>query len=297
MHQRFFNTCMAGAATCLALIAALAAKRMRITIVPRQVAWIGALVLALVGIACFYRWRREEKLTNLVVVTIWAVIFTNLALIPMYALARRQVNLADTTLARMDAQLGFEVPVALQLVRRWPLLRRSQEIAYVALLPLMGLAIIVPPLAGAMRRAKEFVVGTVVAGIISFSLFGIVQAIGPWSIYPYEPHAAQAEVQRVFLSLKQPGDYHFDLNHVEGLISFPSFHTILAVLSAYALWPVRKLRWPAALIAGAVVVSTVTTGWHYVVDTYVGLAISVATVGTAKAYSWVEQRLKDMGRE
>src|SRR5262249_55436 len=58
----------------------------------------------------------------------------------------------------------------------------------------------------------------------------------------------------------------------------------LAVLAAAALWPVRYLRWPAAVLAALIVVSTVTTGWHYVSDVLGGLALAALSLAVARGY-------------
>jgi membrane-associated phospholipid phosphatase len=39
----------------------------------------------------------------------------------------------------------------------------------------------------------------------------------------------------------------------------------------------RLLRWPAFLIAALIIVSTMTTGWHYGVDVIAGVAIAAGS--------------------
>jgi membrane-associated phospholipid phosphatase len=69
---------------------------------------------------------------------------------------------------------------------------------------------------------------------------------------------------------------------VVGVVSFPSFHVIWAVLSARALWPMPGLRIVGAVMALLVAVSTVTTGWHYVVDVLAGLVMAAVALGVAR---------------
>ncbi len=59
-----------------------------------------------------------------------------------------------------------------------------------------------------------------------------------------------------------------------GVVAFPSFHVILAVLSVIALWNLRWLRWPAFAFGTAICISTMTTGWHYAIDVIGGLAVT-----------------------
>jgi hypothetical protein len=52
-----------------------------------------------------------------------------------------------------------------------------------------------------------------------------------------------------------------------GIVCFPSFHVIWAVLSGWSLWSIKPLRILGAELASLVVV---TTGWHYVCDVLAG---------------------------
>jgi membrane-associated phospholipid phosphatase len=62
-----------------------------------------------------------------------------------------------------------------------------------------------------------------------------------------------------------------------GIVSFPSYHVVLAILSAIALSSVRRLRAPAWILAVLVCVSTVLTGWHYGIDVLGGLLVAMIT--------------------
>jgi Flp pilus assembly pilin Flp len=69
-----------------------------------------------------------------------------------------------------------------------------------------------------------------------------------------------------------------DLRHLQGLVTFPSFHVILAALFVYAL---RGIGWacPAAFVFNvAVVVSTLPAGGHYMIDAPGGLAVTFIAV-------------------
>lgn len=68
------------------------------------------------------------------------------------------------------------------------------------------------------------------------------------------------------------------LNHVEGLITFPSVHTSWALLMT---WGFRQNRWlfpPLLLLYLAVVGATLTTGWQYESDVFGGVVVAVLVV-------------------
>jgi hypothetical protein len=277
---------VAGAALC-----AWGLHAARMSVPPAQLLPRLALLGLLLGAAAFYRWRRLEKPVNLILMTFWAVFFSNLLLLPMYVAARQRPELCDALLARADAALGVEVPDVLRLVDRFPAVAGALAFVYGTLIFLMTMAVMLPPLFGRMDKAKEYALACLAAAAISMPIFAAFQALGPWSYYGYAPSPHQAESMRTFLALKTDGPIELDLSDLNGLICFPSFHTILAVLAAAALWPFPYLRWFAAVLAGLIVVSTVTTGWHYLADVAGGLLVAPASLALARGYLWLEPRV------
>jgi membrane-associated phospholipid phosphatase len=87
---------------------------------------------------------------------------------------------------------------------------------------------------------------------------------------------------------------------MDAIICFPSFHAIWAIFCAAALWGFRLLRLPVALLSGMIVVSTVTTGWHYVSDVVAGVAVAGLSLVIANVClphgSSCSQQLKPVAR-
>ena len=73
-----------------------------------------------------------------------------------------------------------------------------------------------------------------------------------------------------------------------GLITFPSFHAIVALTGLYAAYPIRCLFWPAALFTGPILISTLPVGGHYAIDVIAAVAIVAVSI------LWVERRRKTL---
>jgi membrane-associated phospholipid phosphatase len=66
-----------------------------------------------------------------------------------------------------------------------------------------------------------------------------------------------------------------------GIVSFPSFHVVLAILSAVALSCIRPLRAPVWILAAMICASTIVTGWHYAIDILGGLVVAMISIPVA----------------
>jgi membrane-associated phospholipid phosphatase len=77
------------------------------------------------------------------------------------------------------------------------------------------------------------------------------------------------------LTRLRDGTFHrFDLMHTEGLISMPSYHAILGTLTVLACWPTRA-RWPVFAFNVVMLIATVHSGAHYLVDVLAGILLAV----------------------
>jgi membrane-associated phospholipid phosphatase len=76
---------------------------------------------------------------------------------------------------------------------------------------------------------------------------------------------------------------YFDPFHLQGMVTFPSFHAAAAVLTAYAVRGVQFIRIPVLAFSLLMIVSAVPEGGHYLVDVIAGVLIAVACI-VVRAY-------------
>ena len=107
-------------------------------------------------------------------------------------------------------------------------------------------------------------------------------------IEPYQLRVDQQNFLQHFHALRAGEFPVVSMSNLEGLITFPSFHTTWALLVAYAF---RHYRWfflPMVLLNLAVVVATMTTGWHYAADVLGGILTAAVAIGIAKLIGQAE---------
>jgi hypothetical protein len=288
MNNRAFHLTLAVVAAMTLALSIYGTRAARIAVPPGRITPLATVCLLLLAPAAFYRWRKMQTFVDFFLVGFWALLLSNLYTYPMYIAARQDVELSDALLARWDRALGIEVPDVLNLTRAHPPVSRFLDVCYMSLVWFMGLTLIVLSLCGRMRAVKEYFISVLAAALISIPLFAVFRAVGPWHYYGYAPDAEQERTMNVLFALRARDWFVFD-SEVAGLIAFPSFHTILALQTAIAWRAVPYLRWPAAALSALIVVSTVTTGWHYVSDVVAGVAVVLVAFAAAKVYARLDQ--------
>lgn len=182
---------------------------------------------------------------------------------------RLGVPLRDAFFLYADRTLGFNLPAIMRFASTHSLGFINRTYGWVV--PLMVVAILAPALGGFSVAAQRFALANAIAELVSIPMFMLAPAIGPWVGYGFRANAGQIAVQASIFLLRAGSP-----PRTGGIICFPSFHVIWAVLSAAALWDIKWLRIPCLFLTTLIVASTLTTGWHYAVDVLAGLLIAAA---------------------
>jgi PAP2 superfamily len=213
----------------------------------------------------------------------WELLLAVVLPFPVLIAARLRTPLQDSLFGHIDQSLRVSVPgITAWADHHWigMVLNRS----YAWLLPLLAVAALAPALMGKMKCAREFLLANLVAFAIGLPMFALLPAVGPWYYYHLTPTPAQAACWNQLLLLRLPGPYIFH-EQAAGVVCFPSFHVIWAILGAAGLWEFRTIRIPVALLSGMIIVSTLTTGWHYFSDVLAGIAVAALSMAIARVYA------------
>jgi len=261
----------------LVLISLLGCKLTAIdTNVADRVKQLLILELIVSPVPIYWHWRRRPDFRDSSAVILWTLLISATLSFPILTAARLHLPLRDPLFASVDAALGIRVPSMIAWAQDHRL-AETFDTAYSLLKPLLLLAALVPALAGKLKFAKEFLMANIVAFAIAIPLFAFLPGIGPWDYYHLVPKSHQLACQSEILSLRLPGIYTYNWQEAH-IICFPSFHVIWAVLSARVLWVFRLLRIPVSALAAVIIVSTMTTGWHYFSDVLGGLIVAPISI-------------------
>ena len=243
----------------------------------------GTVLAVVVSGSVFYR-RREPRFTLCLVALMQITMFSAAFVCLTYLATAMNRPLVDGSLAAWDHALGFSLPDIVAWSVAHPLIARPLDWVYASMLWQTAALVGILGLLGDRKALETFVLRMMVAGLVTFAIFLFMPAEGPFSAYGYAPSKGQAVYLDHFHTLRSGARTCFDLADAQGLITFPSFHTIWAILIAAAVWHRRWVRVPFALLNAGVIASTLTTGWHYGVDVLTGIVIAAIVCWTTTAW-------------
>ncbi|MBI3838446.1 MAG: phosphatase PAP2 family protein [Planctomycetia bacterium] len=242
-----------------------------------------ATCLALSSVAIFYRVYRPEPgfvlcLKALVALVAFSAVFSML----VYCLAIAGRPLGDTTLAAVDAALGLSAADLVEWTSARPVLALVMRLVYFSIIPQTIFAIVWLGFSNQRASLDKFLVRFMLGGLISAIAFYLLPAKGTCESYALAVPSHYEKILEHLDSLRHGGRTLITWRDAEGLITFPSFHTIWAVLLIAAFWRRGWIFYPVALTNVAVVISTVTTGMHYFADVIAGLVVCAVLIPATK---------------
>jgi hypothetical protein len=234
-------------------------------------------------LALYYHDKNQLERMDAALTIPWAITFGFCIISVVEASARIHFPLRDIGYGAFDSMLGVSVPA----IQQWASHHEAGRIAnasYPVLDWFLLAALLVPALAGRATAARSFLLANVIAFAISIPIFTLWPAIGPWYAFHSVASPSQLGVQSEILGLHNGGPQTL---HLAGVVCFPSFHVIWAILAAWSISTFRVMRVPAAMLCTLIISSTLTSGWHFFCDVLSGCVISVISLLGAQALEFM----------
>ena len=94
------------------------------------------------------------------------------------------------------------------------------------------------------------------------------------NLYTLPSYAHVADLYK----MRGDGENIIDLSNMKGIITFPSFHTSLAIILTWGFWAISWLRVPFLLLNSVMLAAIPVTGGHYLTDMIAGAAIAIMMI-------------------
>jgi hypothetical protein len=232
----------------------------------------------LASIALFYRFTgRSSQLYEASHYTALWTAFTISAAIFTYLTASLKLPLHEVEFARLDAALGFDWYRWVESIKFHPALELLLLCAYNSFLPQIIGSIMYFAFTRRSDHNNELLGGAMVSLLATAVLAGLLPAIGPH--FP----GATPLCQRALIAVRE-GQSKFALAEMQGIITMPSYHTVLAILLIYVHRPPSRWFLPLAVLNALMLLSIPSEGPHYLVDMLAGGAVAAVSIPlTARA--------------
>ncbi len=208
------------------------------------------------------------------------ILFTIVGSIFNYLLLPLSREPTDIALARFDAFFGFHWPSFVEWASHYPRIGVLLQVVYATSLPQLLIVIFVLGFSGRLRLLHHFLLTGVIGALLAIICWSFFPSFGASSIY----HLPQAVTDAVPLAvgpdygaelveLGRHGSTYLSPKNVLGVIGFPSFHTVMAAMSAVFMIRIRWLG-PIFLVVNVLMMpAIIIQGGHNLADLMGGLAV------------------------
>jgi membrane-associated phospholipid phosphatase len=197
--------------------------------------------------------------------------------------------LKDAWLAEMDHHLGFDWIGLLSFANSNPTLSWMLVQAYKSTGVIFAGVFVWLSLMGQAERLAEFIAVICISSIAVAAGMVLIPAAGAYTHYnPPQELFSNFSVDagmwhyKLLMTLRTDASPVIDLAKAEGMVTFPSFHTVLGIVTTYALRDTRWIAAPVLLLNGTMIVATLPEGGHYLLDVIAGGMIAVIAIATVR---------------
>jgi membrane-associated phospholipid phosphatase len=249
----------------------------------------GATALCLAGFWLYETRRPDPRLASALGGTAQIVTFAAVGAPVSYIATSLDLPLRDGWFAATDRALGLDWSALLNWMDAHASVHPVFSAIYSSLMPQTVVVVLALAMTGRFVWLRMFVLAFIISTIVTIVIAAFVPAEGVWGFHKLSaashPHIVPATREmhlHVFHGLRDGSFRQLMAMGADGIVTFPSLHTALALIITVALWPIPVLRWIGLAINTLMLVSIPVDGGHYFIDMLAGLAIAWVSVVAAK---------------
>jgi hypothetical protein len=252
---------------------------------------LALLSLALAAGGVFYeRIRKDERLAAMLFGTSFLIGMSASFSLMNYLLLTVAGHRIDVPLAAIDRALGVDWPALMAFVAHYPVTNLVLQLVYISVLPQIALLVVALGLKGRPEQIYALCLSVAAGAAIAIFIWTLAPSFGAFSVYELPPsianHLALAldgHYAKALVHLLANGPGRISPSDAQGLIGFPSYHAVMALLVAWHARHLPVIRWFAFGLNAVVLVATPIQGGHHVVDVLAGFAVAALAILFARS--------------
>ncbi|MDE1991712.1 MAG: phosphatase PAP2 family protein [Rhizobiaceae bacterium] len=258
------------------------ARAVGLKIDPMEFIKFSAFALAVVAVfSPICSWRKIPSLRSVVEAIGFGMLMTGPIIVMAYVAAMANQPLQDQRLIAMDQNLGIDWHALIAFIDAHAMLAQTLWIAYRTFGMQLILLPVVLGVSGQSARAYQMMAAYGLICIFANIISIWYPALGTYTALSIDIHQFKnidgslgVDFPAQLLAVRNDPNFVLDRGHVSGIISFPSVHAAVAILCAWAAWPMKLFRWPVLILNVLMLSSAVPEGAHYVVDLISGIGVA-----------------------
>jgi hypothetical protein len=245
------------------------------------VGWIRVyfILIFLIAVGFIYGYSgRSRRLSDAGNYAALWVAFSAAGAISTYLAATFAMPLRDAEFVAIDSWMGFHWLAWYGFIEAHRLIQLPLFIAYFTFLPQIIGSILYFAHTRQTSRNAEMLWISMLALIVTTIISAFLPAVGPYVHF----FGRQTADIVVLMSLRAGGAHTFPIDRMQGIITFPSFHTTIAIIFIYVHRPPSRSFVPVAILNGLMLMGIPSEGHHYLVDMISGAAVAAVCIAAVR---------------
>lgn len=252
---------------------------------------LALLLPPLVAASAWYRRARGEAgISAAFGVAAFLIVFPAASSLMSYLLFTIAGPRIDTALAAADHSLGFDWPSMMALAAGHPLANSLLGFAYVSVMPQTLILLLLLGYRSDLANLYGLALALAFGAVITLAVWTAFPSFGAFSVFNLPAPVASKlglvlgfDYARDLVAMLKDGPAYISPRELRGVVGFPSYHTLQALLLA---WYARRLpfwRWVGLGLNAMVLLAVPIHGGHHLVDMLGGLAATMLAIVLAGA--------------
>jgi hypothetical protein len=253
---------------------------------------IASASLGLAAVGLFYVFiRKDARLSAMLLGTSFLIAFSAAFAVLNYFLLTIAGPRIDNILAAVDRAMGVDWPAMMAFAADHPKFNFVLLLAYRSVM--FQIAFLIACL-GWRARSDEilsFCLALAAGAAVTVTIWTLSPSFGAFSVYELPANvqgrltlALDSRYAHELAALLTNGPGRISPNELKGLIGFPSFHIVLAILVTWYARSWKVIFLPLSVLNTVVLVSTPIQGGHHVIDLVGGIAVAALAI---KFVAWL----------
>ncbi len=241
---------------------------------------LACILISLLAIGFLYGYSgRSRRLSDAGHYAALWVAFSVADFILTYLAATLTMPLRDAEFVAIDAAMGFHWLAWSRFIWAHRVIRLPLFIAYFTFLPQIIGSILYFAHTEQTGRNAELIWIAMLGLIITTIVSAVLPAVGPYVHF----FGRQTGDIVVLMSLRDHAAQSFAMSSLRGIITFPSFHTVLAITFIYVHRPPSRSFIPVAILNGLMLIAIPSEGHHYLIDMISGAVVAAICIAIVRA--------------